>query len=194
MFNRRARLNISAFSMKYKNLQVTQTSQICLCNITDNAANAKIKGVEAEATVAVVRGFNVYGGLTLLDTEYIDFTDSVGNFNDGKFLQRTPKYQYNIGADFTTDLGSWRNGLSANINYNKQGKLSWNPEAIANEDPYGLLSGRISLKPTDNLTISAWGRNLTNKVYRVNVIAFFGDEASRLGAPRTYGLELGVKF
>lgn len=194
LFNRRARLNISAFSMRYKNLQVTQTSQICLCNITDNAADAKIKGVEIESTVAVARGFNVYGGLTLLDTKYIEFTDSVGNVNDGKFLQRTPKYQWNLGADFTTDLGSWRNGFSANINYNKQGKLSWNPEAIANEDPYGLLSGRISIKPTDNLTISAWGRNLTNKLYRVNVIAFFGDEASRLGAPRTYGLELGVKF
>ena len=39
-----------------------------------------------------------------------------------------------------------------------------------------------------------WGRNLTNKVYRTNVIAFFGDEASRLGAPRTYGAEVAFKF
>ena len=84
------------------------------------------------------------GGLTLLDTKYIKFTDSVGNVNDGKFLQRTPHYQWNLGADFTTDLGSWRNGLSAHINYNKQGKLSWNPEALANEKAYGLLDGRIS--------------------------------------------------
>ena len=194
LFNRRARLNVAAFAMRYKNLQVTQTSAACLCNITDNAADAKIRGIEAEAQVAIVRGFSVYGGLTLLDTKYIKFTDSVGNVNDGKFLQRTPRYQWNMGADFTTDLGQWEDGLSFHINYNKQGKLSWNPEASANERPYGLLDGRISIKPADNLTFSVWGRNLTNKLYRVNAIAFFGDEASRLGAPRTYGAELSVRF
>lgn len=192
--DRRVRLNIAAFSMRYKNLQVTQTSQICLCNITDNAADAKIKGVEAELDVAVARGFNVYGGLTLLDTKYLEFTDSVGNVNDGKFLQRTPKYQFNIGADFTTDLGSWEDGFSAHVNYNRQGKLSWNPEASANEKAYGVLDGRLSLKPNPDLTISLWGRNLTNKLYRTNVIAFFGDEGSRLGAPRTYGAEVALKF
>lgn len=194
LFDRRARLNIAAFHMRYEDLQVTQTSAVCLCNITDNAADAKIRGVEAEAQVAVVRGFSVFGGLTLLDTKYIKFTDSVGNVNDGKFLQRTPHYQWNLGADFSTDLGSWKNGLSAHINYNKQGKLSWNPEASANEKPYGLLDGRISLSPNPNLTFSVWGRNLTDKLYRTNVIAFFGDEASRLGAPRTYGAELSVRF
>ncbi len=195
LFNRRVRLNLAAFSMRYKNLQVTQTSQICLCNITDNAADAKIKGLEAEATFAVATGLNVYGGLTLLDTKYLKFTDSVGNVNDGKFLQRTPKYQWNLGAEFSTDLGSWKDGLRANVNYNRQGKLSWNPEGSANEPGYGLLDGRITLSPNDgDLTVSVWGRNLTNKLYRVNAIAFFGDEASRLGAPRTYGVEVGVKF
>lgn len=195
LFDRRARLNLAAFSMRYKNLQVTQTSQVCLCNITDNAADAKIKGIEAEATFAVATGFSVYGGLTLLDTEYVEFTDSVGNVNDGKFLQRTPSYQWNAGADFTTDLGSWENGFSAHINYNHQGKLSWNPEASANEPAYGLLDGRVSLTPNNgDLTFSIWGRNLTNELYRTNVIAFFGDEASRFGAPRTYGAELSIRF
>lgn len=194
LFNRRARLNIAAFSMRYKNLQVTQTSQVCLCNITDNAADAKIKGVEAEATVALFSGLSLNGGLTLLDTKYIKFTDSVGNVNDGKFLQRTPKYQYNVGASYTTDLGSWKDGFSANVNYNRQGKLSWNPEGSANEPGYGLLDARVSVSPNPDLTFSVWGRNLTDKLYRVNAIAFFGDEASRLGAPRTYGAEIAVKF
>jgi iron complex outermembrane recepter protein len=193
-FNRRARLNLAAFKMRYKNLQVTQTSAVCLCNITDNAADATIKGIEAEASVAVARGFNVFGGLTLLDTEYLEFTDSVGNVNDGKFLQRTPRYQWNAGADFSTDLGSWENGFSAHVNYNRQGKLSWNPEASANEPAYGLLDARISLNPNPDLTFSLWGRNITNETYRVNVIAFFGDEASRLGAPRQYGAEVSVRF
>lgn len=195
LFNRRARLNIATFLMRYKDLQVTQTSAACLCNITDNAADAQIKGVEAEASVAVTRRLSLYGGLTVLDTEYIDFTDSVGNVNDGKFLQRTPRYQFNVGGDFTTDLGNWTNGLRAHVNYNRQGKLSWNPEASATESGYGLLDARVSITPNDgDLVFSVWGRNLADKLYRTNVIAFFGDEVSRLGAPRTYGAELSVRF
>ncbi len=193
-FDRHARLNIAAFSMRYKDLQVTQTSDVCLCNITDNAADAKIRGIEAEAQVVPLDGLTFSGALTLLDTEYIDFTDSVGNVNDGKFLQRTPHYQWSLGAHYVTDLGSWEDGLSANVNFNQQGKLSWNPEGSANEPGYGLLDARLSISPTPDLTFSVWGRNLTNKQYRANAIAFFGDEASRLGAPRTYGAEVSVRF
>ena len=42
--------------------------------------------------------------------------------------------------------------------------------------------------------LSVWGKNITNKLYRTNIIAFFGDEVSRLGAPRTYGVEVGFRF
>ena len=193
-FDRRARLNLAAFSMRYKDLQVTQTSDVCLCNITDNAADAQIRGIEAEVQVIPLPGLSLSGGLTLLDTEYIEFTDSVGNVNDGKFLQRTPRYQYNLSAAYTTDIGDWVDGFSASISYNHQGRLSWNPEGSANEPAYGLLGGRISINPTPDLTFSVWGRNLTDELYRANVIAFFGDEASRLGAPRTYGAEVSVRF
>ncbi len=193
-FDRRARLNLAAFMMDYKDLQVTQTSDVCLCNITDNAADAEIKGIEAELQVVPLPGLTLSGGLTLLDTEYIEFTDSVGNVNDGKFLQRTPDYQFNVSARYTTDLGSWTDGFSANLSYSEQGGMSWNPEGSANEDGYGLLDGRISISPNPDLTFSIWGRNLTDKLYRTNAIAFFGDETSRLGAPRTYGAEISINF
>ncbi|HVH37775.1 MAG TPA: TonB-dependent receptor [Sphingomicrobium sp.] len=195
LFDRRVRLNLAAFRMRYKDLQVTQTDAGCLCNITDNAADAKIKGIEAEATVAVTRGLTLFGGLTLLDTKYIDFIDSVGRNNSGKFLQRTPKYQYNIGGDFTTDLGAWTNGLSIHVNYSYQAKMYWAPDNLQDESPYGLLDGRVTLTPNDgDVTLSVWGKNITNKLYRTNIIAFFGDEVSRLGAPRTYGVEVGFRF
>ena len=67
-------------------------------------------------------------------------------------------------------------------------------EGSANEDGYGLLDGRISISPNPDLTFSIWGRNLTDKLYRTNAIAFFGDETSRLGAPRTYGAEISINF
>ncbi len=195
LFDNRVRFNVAAFNMRYRNLQVTQTNQDCLCNITDNAADAKIKGVEIEATVALTNWLTINGAYTLLDTEYVDFIDSLGRDSSGNFLQRTPKWQYNIGANVNTDFFGWKDGLSANVNYNRQGKLFWAPDNIQFENPYGQLNARVSLTPNEGrFTMSVWGRNLTDTVYRTNIIAFFGDEVSRLGAPVTYGAEIGFKF
>ncbi len=194
-FDRRARINLAAFYMKYKNLQVTQTNQDCLCNITDNAADANIKGIEAEVQALLFDGLTLSGGFTYLDTEYVEFIDSLGRDASGNFLQRTPKYQWNAAADFETDLGNWVNGFRAHVGYSRQGKLFWAPENTNFEDPYGTLDARVSVTPDDgNTTVSVWGRNLTNELYRTNIIAFFGDEVSRLSAPRTYGASVAFKF
>lgn len=191
----RARLNLAGFYMKYQNLQVTQTNADCLCNITDNAADAEILGFEAEAEFLVTDGLILSGGLTWLDTEYIDFTDSLGRDSSGNFLQRTPDYQFNISADYETDLGSWQDGLKIHAGYSHQGKMFWAPENVNFEESYGTLDGRVSVTPNQgDLVFSVWARNLTDELYRTNVIAFFGDEVSRLGPPRTYGASVAVKF
>jgi iron complex outermembrane receptor protein len=195
LFERRVRLNLAAFHMKYKNLQVTQTSAACLCNITDNAADAEITGFEAELQIAITRQFQLFGGLTVLDTKYLEFTDSLGNDNSGNFLQRTPKYQFNIGGDISFDIGDMADALRINAGYTHRGKMFWAPDNLQTEDPYGTFDARISFTPNEGRwTASVWGKNIGNTLYRTNIIAFFGDEVSRLGAPRTWGAELSVKF
>lgn len=195
LFDNRFRFNIAAFKMRYKNLQVTQTNQDCLCNITDNAADAKIRGIEIEAQAALTSWLTLNGAYSVLDTEYVDFIDSLGRDSSGNFLQRTPKWQYSVGANLNTDLFGWKDGLAANVSYNRQGMLFWAPDNLQTEAPYGQLNARISLSPDEgNTTISVWGRNITDTVYRTNIIAFFGDEVSRLGAPATWGVEVGFKF
>jgi len=195
LFDRRARLNIAAFRLDYRDLQVTQTNQDCLCNITDNAADATIEGIEIEAQFAVTDNFILFGGATFLDTQYNDFIDSLGRDSSGNFLQRTPDYQFNVGGDLTVDIGEWEDALKLHVNYTHRGSMFWAPENTNFEEAYGLLDGRISFTPNDgDWVFSIWGRNITNQLYRTNIIAFFGDEISRLGAPRTYGAELTVRF
>ncbi|MFC3052599.1 TonB-dependent receptor [Kordiimonas pumila] len=191
----RARLNTAAFTMDYKNLQVTQTDDGCLCNITDNAADAKIKGIETELQFVATDFLYIWAAGTILDTEYKDFIDSNGLVNTGNKLQRTPNYQFNIGAEVTTDFMDMPDALQIRANYSQQGKLYWLPDNFQYEDSYGLLDARITLHPADsNWSFSIWGKNLTDKLYRTNIIAFLGDEVSTLGTPRTYGIELSLDF
>ena len=194
-FDGRARLNLAGFFMEYQDLQVTQTDDGCLCNITDNAADAEILGFEGEFQLQATENLFLFGAVTVLDTEYLEFIDSNGVDASGNQLQRTPDYQFNLGAELTLDAGQWRDALSARVTYAHQGKMFWSPENVQFEEDYGLLNGRLSLSPPDQpWSVSIWGRNLTDDLYRTNIIAFFGDEVSRLGAPRTYGVELSYDF
>ena len=49
-------------------------------------------------------------------------------------------------------------------------------------------------RKTPPWTVSLWGKNLDDELYRVNIIHFFGEEVSQFGNPRTYGLDLTWKF
>ncbi|WP_291076883.1 TonB-dependent receptor [Hyphomonas sp.] len=191
----RARLNTAVFNMKYKDLQVTQTDDGCLCNITDNAADAKITGIESELQWVVTDDLLVFGAVTLLETEYEDFVDSNGLDNSGNELQRTPNYQFNVGGEYTSDFMGHTDALTLRLTYSHQGKLYWLPDNFQHEDAYGLLDGRITFAPQDaDWSVSLWGKNIADEFYRTNIVAFLGDEVSTLGAPRTYGISLGYKF
>lgn len=191
----RARINTALFSMKYKDLQVTQTDDGCLCNITDNAADANITGLETEAQWVATDSLLLFGAVTLLDTEYEDFVDSNGLDNSGNKLQRTPDYQFSIGGELSTDFLNYKDALTARLSYSYQGEMQWLPDNLQQEKAYGLLDGRITFAPADaDWSFSVWGKNITDELYRTNIVAFLGDEVSTLGAPRTYGITLGYKF
>ena len=194
-WDHRIRVNISAFQMKYKNLQVQQTSAACLCNIINNASSATIKGLEGELQFAPTSWFHAWATGNVLDAKYNVFVDTNGVNNTGHFLQRTPKWQASVGAEATTDLGSWERALTGRISYRYQAKMFWAPDNLTQEKGYGLVDGRVTLKlPNRDWTISVYGKNLADKLYRTNIISFFGDQMSSYAQPRTYGVEIGAAF
>ena len=51
------------------------------------------------------------------------------------------------------------------------------------------------LAPADkDWAISLWGKNISDELYRTNIIPFFGEEVSRYGPPRTQGVEFRLNF
>jgi len=202
LLDRRIRLNADVFMMDYKNLQVTQTNAACLCNLTDNAASADIKGVEAEFEFAATDNLRLTLAGSYVDATYQDFLESAvipGTTtrldSSGNRLQRTPETQVSAGVDWTTGTGSMADALRLSLNYSWQGDMLWATDNIAKEGSYGLLDARVALSPKDaNWTVSLFGKNVTDELYRVNIIAFFGEEVSQFGAPRTYGLDFNYRF
>ena len=196
LLDRRMRLNADVFYMDYTNLQVTQTNAACLCNLTDNAAAAEIKGVEAEWEFAATEDLRLSLSGSYVDATYKDFLEtaidpSTGNRLDssGNRLQRTPETQVSAGLDYTIGMAA------ININYTWQSDMYWATDNIAKEPSYGLLDASVAFRPANAAwSVAVWGKNITNELYRANIIPFFGEEVSQFGPPRTYGVDLRLKF
>jgi iron complex outermembrane receptor protein len=195
LMDKRMRLNASVFMMDYEDLQVQQTNEDCLCNITDNASDAEIKGLEVEFQYAITDTFILLASGSMLDTEYKDFLEASGVDSTGNKLQRTPDNQFSLGFDWNLGSGEYADTWTLNVNYYWQDELYWQPANANVEDSYGLLDGRLSYAPPESAwSVSAWIKNANDEEYRTNIIPFFGEEVGQYGAPRTYGVDLRISF
>lgn len=194
LFDRTVRWNSAVFYMKYKDLQVQQTLASCLCNVISNAPGATIKGFETDLQYAPTTWFRGWASGSYVHGRYDEFIFAGVN-NSGNKMQRTPEWQAAIGAEVTTSVGSWEDALSARLSYKWQGKMPWAPENTTWEKAYGTLDGRVTLtSPDKNWSVSVFGKNITDELYRTNIIAFFQEEMSSFAAPRTFGMELSAAF
>jgi iron complex outermembrane receptor protein len=110
--------------------------------------------------------------------------------SSGNPLQRTPETQYGAYLDW-----SITDSFNVFVNYAWQDKMPWQPANLNFEDSYGLLDARATFSPPDaRWAVSVWGKNITDELYRSNIIPFFGEEVSQFGPPRTYGADFSYSF
>ncbi len=194
-FDRRLRVNVAAFYTSFKDLQVELLDDVNLTLVIANAANAKIKGVEVETQAQLTREFSIFASGSVLDAKYDDYIDPLRGINyGGNKIQRTPDYQFNVGADWRREV-SGEYEVAAHVEYSYQDDIFWGPEETNMEDGYGQLDARISFGRLDRgWNIALFGKNLTDKLYRASIIPFVGDEVSLFGPPRTYGVRLSGRF
>ena len=192
--NRTVRWNSALYYMKYRQLQVQQTLASCLCNVISNAPGATIKGFETDLQWAPTHSFHAFASSSYTHGTYDQFVFAGVN-NSGHLLQRTPEWQASAGAELVSSVGSWKDALDSRLSYRWQGRMPWAPENTSWENAYGTLDGRVTLAiPGKPWTVSVWAKNITDKVYRTNIIAFFNDEMSSFAAPRTFGAEISAAF
>lgn len=161
-FDRALTLNLAAFSAKYDNLQaaLTVNGQTIVA-----AADARINGLELEASIRPARGLNIYGNLALMNDKYTTPPPGLFYARSLKHLVRT---SYLIGADYSTSLGSLPGSIFFGADFRYQGRAFRNVNnTIDNQsDPYGLLDARFGYRSKDdNWSLSVGGTNLTNKTY-----------------------------
>jgi iron complex outermembrane receptor protein len=193
LMERRVRLNAAAFYYDYQDLQVFiyDTSTGIPIQHKVNAGSGSIYGMEAELTVKPTSQIDAFVGVSLLNSEYHDFADGLGNDFSGNDLVNAPGTAITAGATYTQPLGD-SGSLSALVYGSYQSQVYFTPanDRLYGQDAVTLLNARLAWAPANEAyEVALWGKNLTDERW-VNFIApIITMDQLNYNDPRTYGVE-----
>ena len=202
--NGRLRLNGALYLMKYKDMQQdldvpapgTSTGRE---NRTINASSAELKGFELEATARVTDELTIKGNIGYLDAKYKNFFGdiySTGTPVDASFLniRRTPKWTWDIGATYETDIGPGSFWVSGNVHFLGAHDITFlNNPNLRNKGQY-MVDASINYKINKTM-VSLFGKNLANE--KGWTIGYDVQNVWSYAAPRprrTWGVTLTQEF
>jgi iron complex outermembrane receptor protein len=216
LLDRRVRLNGAVFYYDFKNAQFQQFNGPTVVIV--NAPSARLWGGELEGQAAITDNFILRFSGGYLDTKYTDFPNAqtpivntntdpalgmVGGYlvglapfdATGNEMVRAPKWTANIGANY--DLETEVGRFNFDVNYAYTSSYAWDADNKLREPSHGLLDAQITYTfPDEHYSIRLYGKNLTKEKYYVAQIQSDSARGSSAmpGAPRTYGVDLLVKF
>jgi len=206
----RLRVNLDAFYYDYSDLQVTlYTQQVSA--YTQNAATARVKGVEAEILARPLPDLDLFANIAYLNARYTDYPGArdkrLQDFDaSGKYLNNSPRWTVAFGATYTmhTD-NSGDFYVGADYHYQTEQYFSPVNDGVngvrgwpGQQDNFGVLNARLGWKSGDGLWDAALiGRNLTDREYITTAVPYgFKGETfvGRPGAPRTATFQVTRRF
>lgn len=212
--NGRGIFNIALFLIDWSNLQLPSSPTGAPANtptIITNLGGAQSKGVEVETNYELFDSLTINGGLAYVDATYDEGTISAripraalcdgvicaanGDIG-GNDLQRTSKWQWNVGASYNTPITDALN-LFGRVDVAGQSKQFASEINTAIIEPRTLVNTRIGVKG-DFWSASVWAKNLFNERYVANAFfianPFQVDYVPTLGNQRRIGATVSFDF
>lgn len=196
------RLNGSLFYYNYNNLQVTSiiNDNGAPRQFTDNAAKARIKGAEIEATLTPDRRNRIDLQFNYLDAKYVDYLPlGAGNPPNyaGRPLDRAPRVVVAAGYTYTLPLANG-GGLSAAVRTRMSDSYVMTAQSVARQyvQP-GFTRTDLTLRydaPDGKYYVQGFWRNVENNVLVTSISLSSGTLLIAPSDPTTYGVQAGFRF
>ena len=193
--NRRWWLLASAFFYDFRDLQIRTTAVLAnrVVSVVDNAAAARIRGIDLSATMDVSDRLALSGALVWMPKrEFVEFTNvATGDTLSGNTLSRAPERTASVSLSYLLPLRRIGD-LSARVDYNYRSEFFFthdNDPATA-QDGFGLLNLFLRLvSPDESWYLFASARNLLDTDYFNQVFI-----QSSPGYPENYEIGFGLRF
>ncbi|HKX23535.1 MAG TPA: TonB-dependent receptor [Rhizorhapis sp.] len=202
-FDRRLRINLSAFYYDYTDLQV----QRLLGNqsLPVNAASAKVKGIEVEFVASPIDGLEITGNGSILDTKFTTFFTSEAARPElgvqdlsGNRLPQAPPYTANLAVQYTKAVGGGE--ITGRVEGAWTGRVYFSPynRPETSQAAYGKYNASLTWDMGNGLSLAGFVRNIANKrtisTSQVSIGALGFPVLGAFDPLRTFGGSLSYRF
>src|SRR5690606_30640123 len=165
----RLRVNIAAFQAEYQDIQLIFRQGVV--PLLFNAGEARIRGLELEASYRSSSGLMSDAGLSMLDDKIKSVTPIPGataTVTPADDLPFTPELQANFGISYAIPLGGDAT-LTPRVDGSYQSKITFITGSIPSIEENGYFVGNASLtlKLGNGVEISGGVNNVLNELYRI---------------------------
>jgi iron complex outermembrane recepter protein len=214
LLDNRLIFNVAAFRNDSTDMQLSVfTATTGAASVIQNAAGARIQGIEFEAVARPVDTVTINASLAFLDPSYQSFIDGGVDVSNNRAFPHAPKTTAAIGVDWKVIEGSWGQfNIYSDLSYVSRyftfpyaltAPLPSDQIAASSQSPGRTivnLRGTVAKIPLGGVDadISVFVRNLTKEANPSNFIdfgpGFGGILLGYFPEPRTFGVTAGVRF
>jgi iron complex outermembrane receptor protein len=216
IFDRKLQIDGSMFYYDYKDIQQSVFTNLVGTELI-NAAKGDVKGADLEITYSPNRAFNLSVGASYSKTRFDSFSKApffypngsarclaAGNPNTvggqctvsgdatGNSFVKAPPLQVTAGGEYTLQLPIGEATFA--VNYSYSSPFFWDVANQMREPARNLVNSTVTYSPNKSLDLQLWVENLLDDEYtNFGLPGTFGNTRVP-GAPRTFGVRVGVKF
>ncbi len=192
--NRRFISDVALFYIDCRNQQLTvfpegQTTG----RMMTNAGRSRSFGAELSLQTSITDNFGVnasYGYTNAKFTKYINGNSDYA----GNYVPYAPQHTTYLEVNYNIPINSrCLKNIELSVNGKGAGKIYWNEDNSRYQPYYNLLNASI-LFEFKKVSLSIWGKNLTDKQYDVFYFKSIGNEFTQSGLPRTMGATVNINI
>ena len=194
----RVTANVALFRIAWEDLQLNVPDPAVPAQFyIANVGGAVSKGVEFEVRARVQPGLDVFSAVGYTDARFKDGSISSGVDVAGHDIPNTPDYTATVGAQLSRALRADET-VYARAEVTRYGAFTYDDLNTAGQSAYSLANVRVGLR-SRYVFAEGWVRNMFDTRYISVALPFdpllapsgFLGES---GAPRTFGISVGVTF
>lgn len=203
----RLQWNSAAFYYDYKDLQVQSfLNDAPGLFLLENAAKAEVKGIETNLRASLLQNLDMEIGIALLDARFTEYTTPDPDAPDptadqdlaGHRLPKAPEFTSNVMLRYAYPLAG-RGDLILQGDYRYQSGIFFNQFNTpgVNQEGFHIVNARLEfLFSGGHWSMALWGKNLSDTLYRQNVIrnTLFVGSLNLWAAPRTFGFQTAYLY
>ena len=206
LMDNQLQFNGSAFFVDISDLQTTIFDPSVGTNLlfSSNAANAEVKGVEADFVYAPrdIDGLTLSGAVSVLDSSIKEILQqnasggiTIAIAPTGSALAYAPSFQGNLRAryEWAENSGGWTPHVQAQATYSAKSFSDIVVINRADQDSYFVASAAAGMR-NDRFGVELFVDNIGDERAEVNNNFNFNRERITINRPRTFGMRVSIDF